>query len=266
MKECYFCKSIIPEDATICPMCDSDLTEVENKAVENPPIPEEYTLNQEKKSRKLERSISFKKITNSFINYIIYSVKRISHPVQIDQRSERHPIYGYITLLLSSLLSAGILTRVFAALEDTYKFMLDISILPTLTFTFRPFEWFWKLTIFFICYFILFTLVSYLFKKASSKEPLNFNNWVTQYTAMNTFYFVLLMLVFILAMVLPLGLAVPAMLVTFLYCLSYIISFVATLYNIDRATSENKTFYQALIGVSVHFLIMSFVAYLLFKI
>ena len=34
MKECYFCKSIIPEDATICPMCDSDLTEVENKAVE----------------------------------------------------------------------------------------------------------------------------------------------------------------------------------------------------------------------------------------
>lgn len=268
MKECYFCSSTIPEDATVCPMCGLDLSEVDTPPVEpekEEPVVTTYVPNQEAKSRKAENGLHFKKIGVTFLNYFTYYFKKVTHPVQIGERSERHPFYGYVNVLLASLFSAGIITRVADALDRSYQFMLDISILPSLTFELNGFEWFWKWTLFFLVYFLLYSILSYLFKKYSTKQPLNFHNWVTQFTSMNTFYFLLLCVFFILAMIVPLGLAAIVLLIVFLHSLSYLIAFITTLYSEDREGKENKTFYQGLIGISIHCIVMVIFAYFLLK-
>lgn len=269
MKECYFCNSAIPEDATVCPMCGLDLTEVETKATsveEVQPETPSYNPNKKIESRREENGLNFKKIAASFLHYFTYHFKKVSQPVHIDYRAERHPFYGYVNMIVAAFFTAGIITRVATALDGAYQFMLDLSILPTLTFEISAFEWFWKLSVFFIIYFFLYSLLAYLFKKLSTKQTLNFHNWVTQFTSMNALFFLILCLAFLLAMVVPIGLAVPVLLIVVLHNLSYLVAFNSTLYSDGREGKESKTFYQALLGMSLHTIIMAFAAYLLIKI
>lgn len=270
MKECYFCNSSIPNDATVCPMCGLDLTEVEETIVEEDVEIQEteipaYSPNKKIKSRREENGMNFEKVSTTFTNYFRYYLKKVTHPVQIDYRSERHPFYGYVNILVASLFSAGIITRVVSAMDETYQFMLELSILPSLTFEMNRFEWFWKLSIFFLFFFFLYGATAYLFKKLSTKQPLNFHNWMTQFSSMNAFYFLLLCVAFLLAMLVPIGLAVPSLLLTLLHAMAYLIAFHTTLYTTDREGKENKTFYQALLGMSLHFIIMTILAYFLIK-
>lgn len=264
MKECYFCQSIIPEDATVCPMCDSDLTQVESKAVDATLNPEPYIFNQEVKSRKLEKSFSFTKLAHAVVSYVNYHIHRFSDPISVSE-TEHTAGFGYVTILLASLLSASIVTKVVGALDEAYHFMMSISILPTLTVKFQPMQWFWKASVFFVIYFLLLAFFSFLFKKAAATEPVNFNHWVTQYTASNIFFFFVLIITFLLALVLPLALAIPCLLIVILHAISYVISFISSLFTMERKSTVNRTFYQSLVGISIHFLIMSFIAYFLIK-
>lgn len=268
MKECYFCSSIIPENATTCPMCGLDLTEVETPQADkqNRHIHPAQSPTEKKEVKQAREDANLNKIGKVFGSYFIYYFKKITHPVSLDQRTERHPFFGYLNILLASFFSAGIITRVAAALDDSYQFMVDISILPTITFELKPFEWFWKYSLFFILFFLLLTLITFLFKKMATNQPLDFHNWVTQFTGTNALYFLLLFLTFLVTMVAPIALAVPALLMVLLYIVSQVLAFIVSLYDLTRAGKENKTYYQVLFGISVHLLVMTVIGYLLMKI
>lgn len=251
MKKCFYCQSTIPADAATCPMCGLDLTEVETS--------ENRT---QKVSRKDKHQFSFKKIMAPFLSYVRYMAAHVRTPFKTSYPNEVYPLHGYITVLLSALFSAGIVTRVVAALDQTYQFFISISILPALVVNFNGFEWFLKLSIFFFFNIIVLTGLSYLFKSKDKAQTATFNHWLAYFTSINTLYHILLIVFFIVAMVVPIGLGVPALLFVCLYHLSYIISYIFTLEN----EKTSKKFYQALISLSVYYIVMALTGYLLIRI
>lgn len=275
MKECYFCHNEIPEDSKVCPMCGSDLTQVENteQTAETEEVlryvvkPEDYIKSEAGSPRRSKKGVHFGGILNAAANYLSFNAKRILHPVQNTNRSERNSIYGYLNLLLASLLSASILTRMAFALDRSYQLLTQISILPTMTFRFNVLEWLWKLSIFFFAYFILLPFLVYLIRKITKKEPFAFHNWITQFVGMNSFFYLLLWIAFFVSLAAPLSMALPIMLILVLHCLSYLAAFVSSLHQqLQEGIDRNKIFQQTLLGISLHFILVSGLALVLFKI
>lgn len=260
MKQCYFCKQSIPADAETCPMCGMDLSVEESTA---PEIEKQtYKINFNPVSRKEEKQFSFLMCFSTFSHYLYYLTRKVTHPQETDFSVTKSSLYGYLTLIISALLAAGTATRVAAAWEETYQTLAAISILPVVTFSFNAVEWFIKLSVFFFVFVYLFSFISFVFHKKQSEEQYSFNWWLTHFSGMNAIYLFLLAGFFILTLIAPLALGIPAVIFIFLYLMSYTVSFLLSL----GGANTNKRYYQGLIASNIHFLLMLALGYLLIKI
>ena len=270
MKECYFCHSEIPEDSVICPMCGSDLTDVEsmNKTdFSNPSVLEPATSKQQSKTRRKKSSFNLKTVLNSALNYLLFNIKRCVHPLREGTVSERNSFYGYINIIVASIISSVILARTLSAFEKSYQLLSQISILPSLTFQFNLFEWVWKLSVFFIVYFLLLPIILFLFKKITSKQSLAFHSGVTQFAGMSSLLYFILIIGLMINFIAPLGMALPVILIIFLHCLSYQVAFVSSVHlNFNKQeTSMSKLFQLSLLGMIIHSVFLFIIAYILIK-
>ncbi|MGP6146131.1 hypothetical protein [Jeotgalibaca sp. A122] len=260
MKQCYFCNHSIPDDAVVCPMCGMEV--IEEKG--NKPFVEKqsYKINVEASSRKDEKQFSFRKGLSSLSHYGTFLARKTVHPLESIPDLNILTLYGYLTLVISAVLSAGIVTRVVGALENTYQVLSSISILPVLSFSYSWLEWLIKLSLFFFLNYLLYGILSYLFQKNKVEGPSTFGSWLAEFSAMNALYILILLAFFLLSFVAPIGLGIPALLFVAIHQLSYLVSFLLTIDNINA----NKKYYQGLISTSIHFLLMVVIGYLLIKI
>lgn len=260
MKQCYFCNQTIPADAEKCPMCGMDLSEESSTAPELEK--EAYKINFNPVSRKDEKRFSFLKSFSAFSHYLSYLTRKVTHPQETDFSISKSALYGYLTLIFSAFLAAGTITRVFAIWEETYQTLATISILPVMTFSFNTVEWFIKLSVFFFVFAYLFSFISFIFQKNQSEEQYTFNLWLTHFAGMNAIYLFILAGFFVLTLIAPLALGIPAVIFIMVYLMSYTVSFSLSL----GGTNANKRYYQGLIASSIHFLLMVAFGYLLIKI
>ena len=135
MKQCYFCNQSIPMDAKKCPMCGMDVNEEQSLTpeIEN----QTYNINFNPVSRKEEKRFSFLKDFSTFSEYLHYLTRKVTHPQETDFSTGGSSLYGYLTILISTLLAAGTATRVAATWEQTYQTLASISILPVVSFSFN---------------------------------------------------------------------------------------------------------------------------------
>lgn len=260
MKHCYFCNQIIPEEAKTCPMCGMNLSEEPSTA---PEVDKQtYKINFNPVSRKEEKSFNFLKSFSTFSHYLYYLTRKVTHPQETDFSVTKSSLYGYLTLIISALFAAGTTTRVAATWEETYQTLAAISILPVMSFSFHAVEWFIKLSVFFFAFAYLYSFISFIFQKNQSEEHYSFSQWLTHFGGMNAIYLFILAGFFILTLIAPLALGIPAVLFILLYLLSYTISFSLSL----GGTNVNKRYYQGLVASSIHFLLMVAFGYFLLKI
>lgn len=272
MKECYFCHNEIPKGAIICPMCGSDLSNVEehnsaNTSKEEPHYTQESFPREKSETRRKKSSFKLKLLWQASIHYLAFNLKRSVHPIQNESEFETSPVFGYVNIVLASILSSVILARIVSAIENSYQFLSQISILPNLTFDFNLFEWIWKLSVIFISYFLLLPIILYIFKRITKKQSLVFHNTVTQFVGMNSFTYLLLWIGLFVNLIAPLAMALPVILLIFIHSLSYLVSFVSAthLYFNQQEESMNKSFQWSLFGVSVHSILLFTIAYIFIK-
>lgn len=259
MKQCYFCNHYIPEDAVVCPMCGMEV--IEEKENESSIEKQPYKINFETISRKDENKFSLREGFSSLSHYGTFLWGKILHPQDNSSDVSVKTFYGYLTLVISALLSAGIVTRVVGALDSSYQVLSSISILPILSFSYDWPEWLIKLSILFFLHYFLYGVLSYLFKRNKVEGTSTFGSWLPYYSAMNALYILILLVFFLLSLVAPIGLGIPALLFVAIHQLSFVVSFLLTLDGIN----ENKTYYQGLVSTSIHFLLMMVIGYLLIK-
>ena len=260
MKQCYFCNQSIPMDAKKCPMSGMDVTEEQSTTseIEN----QTYNINFNPVSRKEEKRFNFLKSFSTFSQYLHYLTRKVTHPQETDLSLSGSSLYGYLTILLSALLAAGTATRVAATWDQTYQTLASISILPVVSFSFNAIEWFMKLSLFFFVYAYLYGFISFIFQKNQSEEEYSFAFWLTHFGGMNALSLFVLGGCFILSLIAPLALGIPALIFIFLYLMSYTLSFALSL----GGTNINKRYYQGIIASSIHFLLLLAFGYLLVKI
>lgn len=273
MKECYYCHNKIPEDAIICPMCGSDLCTIEeyksspNISKEEPSHTQESFPREKSGTRRKKSSSKRNRLLHASIQYLVFNAKHSVHPIQNESEFETSPVFGYVNIILASILSSTILTRIASAIESSYQFLSKISILPNLTFSFNLFEWIWKLSIIFILYFLFLPTIFYFLKRITKKQSLIFHNTVTQFVGMNSSTYLLLWIGLIINLIAPLALALPVILMIVIHSLSYLVSFVSAtqLYFNQQGNSISKSFQWSLLGISVHSILVFTIAYILIK-
>ncbi|UJF16525.1 hypothetical protein LZ578_05325 [Jeotgalibaca sp. MA1X17-3] len=273
MKECYFCHNEIPKDAIICPMCGSDLSTVEeykpspNPSKEEPRYTQESFPREKSGTRRKKSSFKLNLLWQASIHYLAFNLKRSIDPIQNESEFEKSPIFGYVNIVLASILSSVILARIVSAIENSYQLLSQISILPNLIFQFNLFEWIWKLSIIFILFFLFFPIILYIFKRITKKESFIFHNTITPFVGMNSFTYLLLWIGLIMNLIAPLAMALPAILLIFIHSLSYFVSFVSAthLYFTQQGNSISKSFQWSLFGVSIHSILLSTIAYIFIK-
>lgn len=278
MKICVYCHNRIPKEALICPMCGSDVSGSEaipqdefyqstlfEESTENildlTADDEEYS---EAASRAEKQSFTFNKAKHKATRYIRFLWKKMKDPAETRKsRRESHNLYGYFTFVLSALLSAGLVTRIAVALTKQYDLLSQISLLPSVTFQIEPVVWFMKNFLLFLAFYYLYPFLAYLIKTFFLHRRHAFHNWMTQYAGMNAFGLLLLGTAFVISLIAPILMAVPVLLLFLVHLSSYLVTFIASLYQTINETKRD-TLYLCLGGISAQLLLMMTLAYLLF--
>jgi len=279
MKICIYCHNRIPKEALICPMCGSDVSGSEaipqdefyqstlfeeNAANFVDLTADEAEYAAESASRAEKQAFSLNEAKNKFIRYIRFLWKKMQDPAETRKsRRESHDLYGYFTFVLSALLSAGLVTRVAVALVKQYDLLSQISLLPTIAFKAEPVVWFMKSFLLFVAFYYLYPALAYLIKTFFLHRRHAFHNWMTQYAGMNAFGLLLLGAAFVCSLIAPVLLAVPVLLLFLVHLSSYLVTFIASLYQTINETKRD-TLYLCLGGISAHLLLMLTFAYVLF--
>lgn len=261
MKSCYYCNHPISDNQIICPMCGMENPD-ENHQQDITIEKQQYKINSTPVSRKEDKLFGLKNNFLHVIHHLTYLSTKISQPQSHMDENQIPSIFGYLTIAFASLLSAGTLTRVIGAWDSTYQLFSSISILPVMNVTFNGIEWLLKLTIFFFISAFLLALMAFSFARNKTEYPLLFNSWLIHFSGMNAFSLILLFISFILAIIAPLGLGIPALLVVAIHQLNYLVNFLLSL----KGDNEDKVYYQGFATISSHFLLMSAILYLLIKI
>ena len=279
MKICVYCHNRIPKEALICPMCGSDVSGSE--AIPQDAFYQSTLFEESKKnfvdltadddedysdaaSRAEKQAFSFNEAKNKSIRYIRFLWTKMKDPAETRKsRRESHNLYGYFTFVLSALLSAGLVTRIAVALVDQYDLLSQISLLPTVTFQAEPVVWFMKNFLLFLLFYYIYPFLAYFIKTFFLHRRHAFHNWMTQYAGMNAFGLLLLGAAFVISLIAPILMAVPVLLLFLIHLSSYLVTFIASLYQTINETKWD-TLYLCLGGISAHLLLMMTLAYLLF--
>ncbi len=279
MKICIYCHNRIPKEALICPMCGSDVSgsdAIHQDEFYQSTLFEDSTEkfvdltadeDEEKTAAALraeKQPFSFNEAKHKLSRYIRFLWKKMQDPAESRKsRRESHNLYGYITFIISALLSAGLVTRIAVALANQYDLMSQISLLPAVTFEVEPVIWFMKSFLLFVAFYYLYPLLAYLIKTIFLHRSNDFHNWMTQYAGMNAFGLLLLGTAFVASLIAPILLAVPVLLLFLVHLSSYLVTFIASLYQTINETKRD-TLYLCLGGISAHLLLMTTITYLLF--
>lgn len=279
MRICIYCHNRIPKEALICPMCGSDVSDSEaipqdefyqsTLFEENTANFVDLTADEDEEdaasgSRTEKQAFSFDEAKNKFIRYMRFLWKKMKDPAETRKsRRESHNLYGYFTFVLSALLSAGLVTRIAVALVNQYDLLSQISLLPTVTFHVEPVVWYMKNFLLFLAFYYLYPLLVYFIKTFFLHRRHAFHNWMTQYAGMNAFGLLLLGTAFLISLIAPILMAVPVLLLFLVHLSSYLVTFIASLYQTINETKRD-TLYLCLGGISAHLLLMMSWAYLLF--
>ena len=278
MKICIYCHNRIPKEASICPMCGSDVSGSEaipQDAFYQSTLFEastEHILDvtaddeaySEATSRAEKQSFTFNEAKHKATRYIRFLWKKMKDPAETRKsRRESHNLYGYFTFVLSALLSAGLVSRIAVALIKQYDLLSQISLLPSVTFQIEPVVWFMKNFLLFLTFYYLYPLLAYLIKTFFLHRRHALHNWMTQYAGMNAFGLLLLSAAFVISLIAPILMAIPVLLLFLVHLSSYLVTFIASLYQTINETKRD-TLYLCLGGISAHLLLVMTFAYLLF--
>ena len=276
MKTCVYCHNSIPKEALICPMCGSDVSASEAihkdefyqaTLFEDNPSGVVDATNEEDSfpnSRLQKNGFSFQQLRGKFVRYCSFLWKKMKDPDETRKtRRDTHDLYGYFTFIASALLSAGLITRTMVAFAVQYDLLSQISLFPAVSFKIEPLVWYMKGFLLLLLYYLLFPILSFVIKTYFLHRRHAFPNWMTQFAGMNAFSFVLLVISFVFGMIAPILMAVPVLLLFLIHLMSYLVTFIASLYQTINET-KYETLYLCLGGISAHLLIMISIAYLLF--
>lgn len=270
MKQCSFCHEMIEESETLCPFCGT----VQETDVTNPMTSEQPSLFDEVHSTE-NRSDQDYRIKNHAPTYnqsiwrqirqfFRFFFDKLLHPTNhFSRKRQNSRAYGYIHLMLSTLLASFVTTYAIQALLAQYQLLADISILPSLTSTPNYIVTFLKLIIFYAVFYLGFPIISYAIKHIFLKRHHVFHYWLTQFSGMNALAFLLLVITGLMTFIAPIALLVVIVFFFALHLLNYIITFVIAITQETNDTSIDST-YLALIGLAVQLMVVMSLLFILF--
>lgn len=270
MKQCSFCHEMIEESETLCPFCGTV-----QDAPHNETISEQTTLFDEVNIASENRSEQDYRIKNQAPNYnkniwrkirsfFRFFAEKLIHPTNhFSRKRQISRTYGYIHIILSTLLAAFVTTYAFQSLLAQYQLLADISILPSLTSTPNYIVTFLKLLIFYLVFYLGFPTISYGIKHVFLKRQHVFHYWLTQYTGMNALAFLLLLLTGFMTFIAPIALLVVILFFFALHLLLYLITFVIAITQEQNDTQIDSP-YLVLIGLAVQLMMTMSMLFILF--
>ena len=88
----------------------------------------------------------------------------------------------------------------------------------------------------FLTFYYLYPLLAYLIKTFFLHRRHALHNWMTQYAGMNAFGLLLLSAAFVISLIAPILMAIPVLLLFLVHLSSYLVTFIASLYQTINET------------------------------
>lgn len=284
MKECPFCHELIEESETLCPFCgtvqevavpvsNDHPTTIEQSTLfdEEPPLQQDVITRPSTEKNRTNQENRLKNTTppyqglwHRFTRFFRFFFEKLVHPTNhFSRKRQTSRAYGYIFVILSTLLAAYTTTHAIEALLSQYQVLADISILPSLTATPNYIFVFLKLIVFYAFFYLGFPAIAFGVKHIFLKRQHVFHYWLTQFAGMNALSFLLLLVTAFLTIVSPIALSVVILFFFGLHLLSIIVAFVIA---ISQEANESKidTPYLAMIGLTVQLILTMSLLLILF--
>ena len=255
MKQCPFCHELIEEKETLCPFCgtiqeeqldensttiQTSLFDEENKSTQPNSVENRSDQEYRIKNNQAIYSSFWRRITRFFSFFF----GKLIHPTNNYSRKRQNSrLFGYIMIIVSTLLSA--------------------YILPSLTVTPNYILVFLKLLLFYAVFYFGFPVIAFGVKHIFLKRQHVFHYWLTQYESMNALAIILLIITAFMTFVSPIALLVVILFFFTLHLFTFIVTFVISIAQEQNDTSLD-TPYIALIGLCIQLIIVLSLLFILF--
>lgn len=280
MKECKFCHNELHEEDLICPHCGSDqelygielhedsyqpsLFETDSMSKEEDFISEVEETRKDKEFRMKKTESNYTSSWNQISGFFLYFKDKFVHPTeQFIHRRTSNKSYGYISSGLASFIFAFVLARLVETAISRYNLLAEISVLPIITQTPNYIFLFLKCLLLSLVFYFGFPFTAMFIKKIVLHRTQVWTYWLTDFSGMNAFSFLLLLIIFLFTVVAPFPLFVVIVFLIFLHLLSFVVTFVASFYKTVNETSFD-TIYVALMGLTIQLFVMLSLLWLVF--
>ena len=275
MKNCPFCHELIEEKEPLCPFCGTvqdEHLEKDANTIQTTLFDEENKITQpnsvENRSDQEYRIKNNQAIYSSFwrriTRFFSFFFGKLVHPTNNYSRKRQNSrLFGYIMIVVSTLLSSYITTHGIRAILSQYQLLADISILPSLTVTPNYILVFLKLLLFYAIFYFGFPVIAFGVKHILLKRQHVFHYWLTQYESMNALAIILLIITAFMTFVSPIALLVVILFFFTLHLFTFIVTFVISIAQ-EQNDTRIDTPYVALIGLSIQLIIILSFLFILF--
>ena len=260
MKHCPFCHELIEEKELLCPFCGTvqdEHLEKDANTIQTTLFDEENKITQpnsvENRSDQEYRIKNNQAIYSSFwrriTRFFSFFFGKLVHPTNNYSRKRQNSrLFGYIMIIVSTLLSSYITTHGIRAVLSQYQLLADISILPLL---------------FYAVFYFGFPVIAFGVKHIFLKRQHVFHYWLTQYESMNALAIILLIITAFMTFVSPIALLVVILFFFTLHLFTFIVTFVISIAQ-EQNDTRLDTPYIALIGLSIQLIIVLSFLFILF--
>ncbi len=275
MKQCPFCHELIEEKESLCPFCgtiqeesvDKDSNSIQTSLFddENTTTQQTTTENRSEQEYRIKNNQAiYANFWKKIIRFFSFFVGKLIHPTNnFSRKRQNSRLFGYVIIIVSTLLSAYITTHGIRAILSQYQLLADISILPSLTVTPNYILLFIKLLLFYTVFYFGFPAIAFGVKHIFLKRQHVFYYWLTQYEAMNALAIILLMITAFMTFVSPIALLVVILFFFTLHLFTFIVTFVISIAQ-EQNDTRLDTPYVALIGLSIQLIIVLSFLFILF--
>ena len=275
MKQCPFCHELIEEKESLCPFCgtiqeesvDKDSNSIQTSLFddENTTTQQTATENRSEQEYRIKNNQAiYANFWEKIIRFFSFFVGKLIHPTNnFSRKRQNSRLFGYVIIIVSTLLSAYITTHGIRAILSQYQLLADISILPSLTVTPNYILLFIKLLLFYTVFYFGFPAIAFGVKHIFLKRQHVFHYWLTQYEAMNALAIILLIITAFMTFVSPIALLVVILFFFTLHLFTFIVTFVISIAQ-EQNDTRLDTPYVALIGLSIQLIIVLSFLFILF--